>query len=60
MTTPPGTTHGAFPARRGPSRMTTWWGKAWLRAVEEAAYTEGDLKVARALARAGEVGGIHP
>ena len=51
-------THPAFAARRGPARMTTWWGKAWLRAVEEAAYAETDLRAARALARAGDVGGI--
>lgn len=51
-------THPAFPARRGPTRMTSWWGKAWLRAVEEAAYSETDLRTARALARTGEVGGI--
>jgi uncharacterized Zn finger protein len=52
------TTHPAFAARRGPTRLTSWWGKAWLRAVEEAAFNETDLRTARALARAGEVGGI--
>ncbi len=51
-------THPAFPARRGPARMTTWWGKAWLRAVEEASYNEADLRAGRVLARTGEVGGL--
>ena len=44
--------------RRGAARATTWWGKAFVRAVEEAAYAEGDLRRARSLARAGVVGGI--
>ena len=43
------------PPARGPH---TWWGKAWGRAVEEAAYAQGDLKRGRAIARRGEVGGI--
>lgn len=50
--------HAPYPPRRGAARATTWWGKAWVRAVEEAAYAEGDLRVARALARQGAVGGI--
>ena len=29
--------------RRSTARATTWWGKAWIRAVEEAAYAEADL-----------------
>lgn len=36
----------------------SWWAKAWLRAVEESAYGERDLRGGRALARAGAVGGI--
>ena len=50
--------HPRFPARRGAARATTWWGKAWVRAVEEAAYTEGDLSAGRRLARGGRVGGV--
>ncbi|WP_340537851.1 SWIM zinc finger family protein [Nocardioides sp. GXZ039] len=50
--------HPPFPARRGAARATTWWGKAWVRAVEEAAYAESDLRRARSLARQGAVGGI--
>ncbi|WP_110207608.1 hypothetical protein [Nocardioides daejeonensis] len=51
-------THPRFAVRRGGSRSTTWWGKAWVRAVEEAAYGEADLKRGRQLARTGAVGGI--
>lgn len=50
-------THPRIPPRRG-ARATTWWAKAWLRAVEEAAYGEADLKRARTLSRSGRIGGI--
>ncbi len=50
-------THPRVAPRRG-ARATTWWGKAWVRAVEEASYGEQDLKRGRAMARAGDVGGI--
>lgn len=50
-------THPPVPPRRG-ARATTWWGKAWVRAVEEAAYGEADLKLARSLSRSGRIGGI--
>jgi uncharacterized Zn finger protein len=52
------TRHAPFPARRGGARATTWWGRAWLRSVEESAYDEADLLIGRRLARAGVVGGI--
>ncbi len=55
---PPRVTHPRIRARRGAARATTWWGKAWVRAAEESAYGEGDLKVARVLARSGSVGAI--
>ena len=45
------------PRRRG-ARATTWWGKAWVRAVEEAAYAEADLVASRVLARGGRVGQV--
>ena len=41
--------------RRG---ARTWWGKAWQRAVEEATYSEGELRAGRTSARRGEVGAI--
>lgn len=50
--------HPRVPARRGGARATTWWGKAWVRAVEEAAYAEADAAAARGLARGGHVGQI--
>ncbi|MFB9315321.1 hypothetical protein [Nocardioides plantarum] len=50
--------HPPVAARRGATRSSTWWGKAWVRAVEEAAYAEGDLRRGRTLARSGRVGGI--
>lgn len=51
-------THPRFAPRRGSVRLASWWAKAWLRGVEESAYAEGELRVARRLARAGGVGGI--
>ncbi|TIC82245.1 hypothetical protein E8D34_17360 [Nocardioides sp. GY 10113] len=46
--------------RQDPPRggVRSWWGKAWQRAVEEAAYSEAELKGGRTAARRGEVGGI--
>lgn len=49
-------THGRLVAPR--TGVRSWWGKAWQRAVEEAAYVEADLRGGRTLARRGEVGGI--
>ena len=54
----PSVVHPRMPARRGGRRATTWWGRAWVRAVEESAYGEKEQRTARALARAGAVGGI--
>lgn len=50
--------HPRFPPRRGAVRTSSWWGRAWMRAVEEAAYTEDDLRAGRTLARSGQVGQI--
>ncbi len=50
--------HARLAPRRSAVRATTWWGKAWVRAVEEAAYAESELVAARALARRGHVGQI--
>ncbi|WP_205471729.1 SWIM zinc finger family protein [Nocardioides sp. SYSU D00038] len=49
--------HPRQPPRRGPWARR-WWGKAWLRAVEEAAYHQEDLVAARTLARGGHVGQV--
>lgn len=50
-------THARVATSRG-GRSTGWWSKAWLRAVEEAAYGEADLRRGRALARGGKVGAV--
>ena len=52
------TTHARLAPRRGAARAPTWWGKAWVRAVEESAYGEEELRRGRRLARAGRVGAI--
>jgi uncharacterized Zn finger protein len=51
-------TFARIPPRRSTTRAATWWGRAWVRAVEEAAYSEGDLHTARSLSRSGAIGGI--
>lgn len=53
-----GVTHPPYPPRSGGARATTWWGRAWVRAVEEAAYDDRELRAGRALARAAAVGGL--
>jgi uncharacterized Zn finger protein len=62
VTTGPGAAatvvHPRFGPRRSRTGATTWWGKAWARAVEESAYAERDLVAARALARSGRIGRI--
>jgi uncharacterized Zn finger protein len=58
MNTPtPGTTHPRLPARRS-GGSGTWWSQAVLRAVEEAAFGEKELRAGRAFARSGAVGAI--
>lgn len=52
-----GVTHPRFAPRRGPV-AGTWWSKAFLRAVEEVAFSSAELKRGRAHARAGDVGAI--
>ncbi len=51
-------TYPAFVRSRGAARVHTWWGKAWMRAIEEAAFDAPDLVKGRALARSGRVGAI--
>lgn len=50
--------HPAFPPRRGGVRATTWWGRAWLRTAEDAAYDEADVAAGWRLSRGGAVGAI--
>lgn len=60
MTTPStsAVTFSRIPPRRSTTRAATWWGRAWVRAVEEASYSDSDLHAARALSRSGAIGGI--
>jgi uncharacterized Zn finger protein len=51
-------TFARIPPRRSTSRAATWWGRAWVRAVEEASYSDSDLHTARSLSRSGAIGGI--
>ncbi len=50
--------HPRVAPRRGGARASAWWGKAWVRAVEESAYSEADLLAARTISRSGRVGQI--
>ena len=50
--------HPRVPPRRATARATTWWGKAWVRAIDEAAYADADLVAARAISRSGRIGQI--
>ncbi len=43
---------------RPPRGSGSWWAKAWQRAVEEAAYSDAELRPGRAHARRCDVGGI--
>jgi uncharacterized Zn finger protein len=47
-----------IPPRRSTSRAATWWGRAWVRAVEESSYADSDLATARQLSRSGGIGAI--
>ncbi len=50
-------THPRLPPRRA-GGAGTWWSKAVLRAVEEAAFGDKELRAGRSLARSGAVGAI--
>lgn len=50
--------HPRLAPRRQSVRATSWWGKAWIRAVEETADHERDLVRSRTLARSGRIGQI--
>lgn len=50
--------HPRAAARKGAARASRWWGKAWVRAVEEAAFSQTDLVTARAVSRSGRIGQI--
>ena len=51
-------TFAALPPARGRGFAQTWWGQAWLKALEETALDSEQLKAGRRLARAGAVGAV--
>ncbi|MFF2200558.1 SWF or SNF family helicase [Streptomyces sp. NPDC058145] len=54
----PERTFAALPPARGRGFARTWWGGAWLAALEDAALEATAVKAGRRLARAGEVGAV--
>ncbi|KUN89005.1 SWF or SNF family helicase [Streptomyces bungoensis] len=54
----PERTFAALPPLRGREFARTWWGRAWLAALEEAALDSAAVKAGRRLARAGGVGAV--
>ncbi|QEV16527.1 hypothetical protein [Streptomyces alboniger] len=51
-------TFEALPPAHGRGFAQTWWGQAWLKALEDTALDSGQLKAGRRLARAGAVGAV--
>ncbi|MEU6388278.1 SWF or SNF family helicase [Streptomyces sp. NPDC046939] len=51
-------TFAALPATGGRAFAQTWWGQAWLKALEDTALDLKQLKAGRMLARAGAVGAV--
>ncbi|MET9393554.1 SWF or SNF family helicase [Streptomyces sp. NPDC006624] len=51
-------TFAALPPARGRGFAQTWWGQAWLKALEDTALDSAQLKSGRRLARAGAVGAV--
>ncbi|MFZ3555731.1 SWF or SNF family helicase [Streptomyces sp. BH055] len=51
-------TFAALPPARGRAFAETWWGQAWLKALEDTALDNAQLKAGRRLARAGAVGAV--
>jgi uncharacterized Zn finger protein len=53
-----GRTFAALPPARAREFAQSWWGRAWLRALEDAALDASAVKAGRRLARAGGVGAV--
>ncbi|MEV5343613.1 SWF or SNF family helicase [Streptomyces sp. NPDC052676] len=51
-------TFAALPPAPGRGFARTWWGQAWLKALEDAALDAKQVKTGRRLARAGAVGAV--
>ncbi|GAB2965926.1 hypothetical protein GCM10023080_029640 [Streptomyces pseudoechinosporeus] len=54
----PERTFAALPPARGRGFAQTWWGQAWLKALEDAALDSEQVRTGRRLARAGAVGAV--
>ncbi|MCX4910804.1 SWF or SNF family helicase [Streptomyces sp. NBC_00878] len=54
----PERTFAALPPASGRGFAQTWWGQAWLKALEDTALDSGQVKTGRRLARAGAVGAV--
>ncbi|MFP3986438.1 SWF or SNF family helicase [Streptomyces sp. E11-3] len=51
-------TFAALPPAHGRGFATSWWGQAWLKALEDTALDSQQVKSGRRLARAGAVGAV--
>ncbi|CAM5255697.1 SWF or SNF family helicase OS=Streptomyces alboniger OX=132473 GN=CP975_02495 PE=4 SV=1 [Streptomyces alboniger] len=51
-------TFAALPPAHGRGFAQSWWGQAWLKALEDTALDNAQLKAGRRLARAGAVGAV--
>ncbi|UXY26107.1 SWIM zinc finger family protein [Streptomyces sp. HUAS TT20] len=51
-------TFPTLPPARGRGFAQTWWGRAWLRSLEDTALDAAQVKAGRRLARAGAVGAV--
>ncbi|MFI6765147.1 SWF or SNF family helicase [Streptomyces sp. NPDC050355] len=54
----PERTFAALPANRGRAFARSWWGQAWLKALEDSALDGAQVKLGRRHARAGAVGAV--
>ncbi|MFI7099100.1 SWF or SNF family helicase [Streptomyces sp. NPDC050161] len=54
----PERTFAALPPVRGGAFARTWWGRAWLKALEDSALDNAQVKLGRRHARAGAVGAV--
>lgn len=51
-------TFAALPPQAGRGFAETWWGRAWLKSLEDAALDSEQVRAGRRLARAGAVGAV--
>ncbi|MFF5184282.1 SWF or SNF family helicase [Streptomyces sp. NPDC000345] len=51
-------TFAALPPARGRGFAQSWWGRAWLTALEDGALDAGQVRTGRGMARAGAVGAV--